>query len=308
MKHEVLLADISKLPHHGSRHRVDFAYRSITPLTNMTKIVFLIVACLIAVQVQAASDPKDRPGCQDSPLLTRMTGCWTYQCDKKSYHTYLMPIVKNDNKNNVEGEYEFVRYECPGSMSGLEIIRNAEAALKKSGYKLLYSDNDATGGTHQITARSGPQWVYVFARNKEYEIRTVKTKQMEQVMEANAAGWGQQIGETGRASIYGINFDTGKATIRPDSEPVLKEVLALLQSNPTWAMIIAGHTDNVGAKDMNLTLSRQRAESVIAWLVSQGIDKTRLAPAGFGDTRPVEKNSTEEGRAKNRRVDLVKIY
>jgi OOP family OmpA-OmpF porin len=73
-------------------------------------------------------------------------------------------------------------------------------------------------------------------------------------------------------------------------------------------MLVAGHTDNVGANDMNLALSRQRAESVIAWLSGHGVDKTRLVPAGFGDTRPVAPNTDEEGRQKNRRVDLVKVY
>jgi outer membrane protein OmpA-like peptidoglycan-associated protein len=73
-------------------------------------------------------------------------------------------------------------------------------------------------------------------------------------------------------------------------------------------MLVAGHTDNVGANDMNLTLSRQRAESVIAWMAGHGVDRTRLVPAGFGDTRPVAPNTDEVGRQKNRRVDLVKVY
>ncbi len=127
-------------------------------------------------------------------------------------------------------------------------------------------------------------------------------------MKADAASWAEQINQTGRVSIYGINFDTGKATIRADSEAPLAEIVKLLQANTEWAMVVAGHTDNVGAKQMNLTLSRQRAESVIAWLGAHGIGKERLIAAGFGDSRPVEDNGTEEGRQKNRRVDLVKLY
>ncbi len=73
-------------------------------------------------------------------------------------------------------------------------------------------------------------------------------------------------------------------------------------------MLVAGHTDNVGMNEMNLALSRQRAESVIAWLAAHGIEKVRLVPAGFGATRPVAPNTDEDGRQKNRRVDLVKLY
>jgi outer membrane protein OmpA-like peptidoglycan-associated protein len=218
-----------------------------------------------------------------------------------------MPLVKNDKANVVEGEYERVRYISPKEVAPLEVIRNAENAVKAAGYQVLYSDKYFTT-RYWFTARKGAQWVYVYADTGAYEVIGIRTKQMAQVIEANAAGWAKQIGESGRASIYGINFDTGKATIKPDSEPVLKEVVALLQNNPAWAMLIAGHTDNVGAKEMNLGLSKQRAESVIAWLAAHGIDKNRLVGAGFGDARPIAENTDDAGRAKNRRVDLVKVY
>jgi hypothetical protein len=94
---------------------------------------------------------------------------------------------------------------------------------------------------------------------------------MEQVMTANADGWAQQINQSGRVSVYGINFDTGKSTIRPDSEPALSEVVKLLQANASWAMVVAGHTDNVGSQATNLVLSRERAQSVIAWLSAHGV-------------------------------------
>ena len=128
-------------------------------------------------------------------------------------------------------------------------------------------------------------------------------------MQANtAAGWGEQINQTGRATIYGINFDNGKATIRPNSEPVLKELLDLLQKQQDWSLMVAGHTDNVGADGVNVPLSQQRAEAVITWLSAKGVDRSRLIPAGFGSKKPLADNGTEDGRAKNRRVDLVKVY
>ena len=159
-----------------------------------------------------------------------------------------------------------------------------------------------------MTAQKGAQSVKLYVVSDGYELTTVKEKQMEQVMTANADGWAQQINQSGRVSVYGIDFDTGKATIRPDSEAALKEVIRMFQTNPTWAMVVAGHTDNVGAQATNLTLSRQRAQSVIAWLASHGVEEARLVPAGFGDSRPVGANTDEPGRQKNRRVDLVKLY
>ena len=105
-----------------------------------------------------------------------------------------------------------------------------------------------------------------------------------------------------------INFDTGKATIRPDSEKVLVEVATLFEKNPEWYVVVAGHTDDTGTDKVNVPLSRERAQAVINWLGAKGIDKQRLMPAGFGAKKPLADNTTEEGRAKNRRVDLVKLY
>jgi outer membrane protein OmpA-like peptidoglycan-associated protein len=106
--------------------------------------------------------------------------------------------------------------------------------------------------------------------------------------------------------VYGIEFDTGRATLKPASEKVLGDVLSLLQAQPDWKMRIEGHTDSTGMKAGNLTLSQQRAASVVNWLVQKGIAKTRLTAAGVGDSKPIADNSTDQGRARNRRVELVK--
>ena len=179
--------------------------------------------------------------------------------------------------------------------------------MKNTGFNILYTDVYA-GARFWMTAQKGGQWVKLSVVSDAYELTAVKEKQMEQAMTANADGWAQQINQTGRASVYGINFDTGKSTIRPDSETALNEVFRLLQANPSWAMLVAGHTDNVGTQATNLALSRQRAQSVISWLSGRGVEEARLVPAGFGDTRPIAENKDEAGRQKNRRVDLVKVY
>jgi outer membrane protein OmpA-like peptidoglycan-associated protein len=110
----------------------------------------------------------------------------------------------------------------------------------------------------------------------------------------------------GRARIYGILFDVDSATIRPESKPVLDEVVASLAAQPGWQLTIEGHTDSTGSAEHNRVLSQQRADAVKAYLVAAGIDPTRLQTAGFGASQPVADNSTELGRSQNRRVELVR--
>jgi OmpA-OmpF porin, OOP family len=268
--------------------------------------LFLIALIPLPLAAQTAA-VKDAPGCHESAVLTRMPGCSITRCVYKEYDAAQMPLKQNDRQHSVEGEYEQTLYRCPAGVSPLQIIRNAENALRSAGFTIHYSDKYATT-RYWVTAQKGPQWVYAYADGVQLDLKTVKTKAMEQVMQANAEGWAQAIQNTGRASIYGIQFDTGKATVKPESEATLQEVAKLLMANPSWFLVIAGHTDNVGAKAMNLTLSRQRAEAVVTWLASHGASKDHLVSAGFGDGSPLADNATDEGRAKNRRVDLVKIY
>ena len=123
-----------------------------------------------------------------------------------------------------------------------------------------------------------------------------------------AAKMADSLNATGSISLYGIFFDTDKTDIKPESEPTLKEISTLLTNEPGMAVIVVGHTDNQGAFDYNLDLSSRRAKAVIAALVSNyGIDGARLTAAGAGMMAPVASNDEEAGRAKNRRVVLVKL-
>ncbi len=264
----------------------------------------LIVCSLAAAQTPAPADAK---GCAENPVVTRMPGCVITRCEHQQFAAADMPRTQGERNHAIEGEFDHTIYRCPKDKSPLELGRNTEAALKSAGFNVFYTYVYGNGARFYLTAQKGGQWVHLSVLDY-YDLTTVKEKPMAQVMTANAESWAQQVNQSGRVSVYGINFDTGKAIIRPDSEPVLGEVAKMLQANSSWAMLVAGHTDNVGAREMNLSLSRQRAESVIAWLAGHGIDKARLVPAGFGDTRPIAENSSDEGRQKNRRVDLVKVY
>jgi outer membrane protein OmpA-like peptidoglycan-associated protein len=124
-------------------------------------------------------------------------------------------------------------------------------------------------------------------------------------------GGGQQIEQDlkqkGQAEVYGIYFDFASDKIKPESEPVLREIADALTHNPTWKLRVEGHTDNIGGDDYNMDLSQRRAEAVKLALVTRyHIVADRLTPQGFGATRPKEPNDTLAGRARNRRVELVR--
>jgi outer membrane protein OmpA-like peptidoglycan-associated protein len=120
-----------------------------------------------------------------------------------------------------------------------------------------------------------------------------------------AADLERAIAEKGSVSIYGLHFDTGSATLRPDSAPTLQAILTLINGKPGSRWTISGHTDNQGTDDLNQKLSESRAASVVAWLTGHGVAASRLVPKGFGMKQPVADNSTEGGRALNRRVDIA---
>ena len=123
----------------------------------------------------------------------------------------------------------------------------------------------------------------------------------------SADALGRDIERTGHAAVYGIYFDTGKADVKPESDATLKEIAKLLRQDPTLKLYVVGHTDNQGALAANMELSRRRADAVVKLLVTRySVSAARLSPQGDGPTAPVSSNDSETGRAKNRRVELVK--
>ena len=139
-------------------------------------------------------------------------------------------------------------------------------------------------------------------------VDVLETKAMQQNMVVvSASEIGKSLTTQGKVAIYGIYFDTGKADIKPESKPTLDEIVKFLRANPKISIIVAGHTDNQGAFDYNIDLSRRRAAAVVTALVRQGgISPDRLTPFGAGMAAPVAINDDEAGRTKNRRVELVK--
>jgi OOP family OmpA-OmpF porin len=115
-----------------------------------------------------------------------------------------------------------------------------------------------------------------------------------------------EIAQTGHVALYGIQFDTNQATLKPESQSTLDEITKALSANPALQLYVVGHTDDEGTLDYNNDLSLRRARTVVEALVAAGIKRNRLTPSGVGPVAPIGSNDDEDGRALNRRVELVK--
>lgn len=147
----------------------------------------------------------------------------------------------------------------------------------------------------------------IISEHSRGKIGVVEYKDFEQTIEKiTAADILDEINAKGYATLH-INFDTGKSRIKTDSYEVISEIEKMMKANTNLKISIEGHTDNVGDKVSNMKLSKNRARSVLMALTDEDIDESRLESKGFGQTKPIEDNATEEGKAKNRRVELRKI-
>lgn len=170
------------------------------------------------------------------------------------------------------------------------------------------------GGRYLLGRLDGPQGttyaaLYIGESNSGSVavVRVVETAEMQtdMIRVVTAQEMQSALTDVGTIALYGIQFDFDSDLIKPESAPTLAEVATLLISQPALSLTIVGHTDSQGGADYNLDLSQRRAASVVDALVTQyGIDAGRLASSGAGMTQPIDTNDTEEGRAKNRRVEL----
>lgn len=128
----------------------------------------------------------------------------------------------------------------------------------------------------------------------------------DKMVTVTAAEIEKSLSAQGHIAIYGIYFDTAKTDLKPESKPSLDQVAQFLKDEPSLKIHVVGHTDNVGGMDSNMALSRARAAAVVSALVKQyGVPASRLNAAGVGPLAPVAPNDSDDGRAKNRRVELI---
>ena len=274
----------------------------------MKKIATLLMG-LLFLAIPATAAKPDKPGCVDHPLFPtrlpeyRLHDCFTREFDKYEFFTTKGP------KHREEGRFTFLIYQIDdrkNEQSGLAMVRNYENAIKKIGGTIVASDPDRWVNG-KVTVDGKEIWVQAEKGNGGMWLRIIEKQEMQQHIVADAASFGNDLKATGHAAVYGILFDTGKSAIKPESEQAIGEIAKLLKADAGLKVFVVGHTDAVGGVDANLKLSQARAEAVVQALVSDhGIAAARLLAHGGGPFAPVAPNDTEEGRAKNRRVELVK--
>ena len=176
--------------------------------------------------------------------------------------------------------------------------------------KKLYTDETDAMGYAEILVPVGKKYeiVYLSLGQKDFSANVTVTGEPSQNIKLTLR-FKRFVPEPGQSGfvLEGIEFDTGKATIRPDSLPRLDSVVEYLTHKKSARIEIAGHTDNVGNKNTNKTLSQKRAEACRDYIVKKGIDKSRIEPKGYGDERPLDSNDSAEGRQKNRRIEATEL-
>lgn len=261
--------------------------------------------------------PQDIEGSKDHALLTRYPNS-TITEYAKDYNAVEFATGRAANSNPkrqaIEGDRTFIRYFYAenNQPSPLQLIRNYQNAIKKIGGSVVYErlprENDSGETTLKVTTGGKDVWVQVepdifSAPTQSYKLQIVEVAAMEQVVSANKLL--EEINKNGFVALY-INFDTGKWDLKADGVATVREIVTMLKSSPALKLSIEGHTDNVGTPAANKTLSENRAKSVMQAIIDGGISSQRLSASGFGQANPIADNRTEEGRAKNRRVELVK--
>lgn len=261
--------------------------------------------------LRAASDPEDKPGSRDPGLFSRMPGFHIYSYEELEFDRFEFPVASGKTQA-VEGRRVSVNYYANEGIklpSAIQVTRNYTNAVKAIGGKVVYEYED--GGrnytTFQVAKGNVESWAFVEGSgNGMYSVTVVEKEAMRQDVVANAAAMAGSIRDTGKVALYGITFDTDRADVRPESDAAIAEIAKLLKNDARLSVYVVGHTDNSGAFDHNVKLSQARAASVVKVLTTKhGIAAARLAPFGAGPVSPVASNATPEGRAKNRRVEIV---
>jgi outer membrane protein OmpA-like peptidoglycan-associated protein len=272
--------------------------------------VILVTLGIFFVALPALAG-QDAQGCKDHPLFSRMPHFVIGQCRASDFDAFEFDVTKDGRleKVRVEGRKTVIDYKLETGAArpgGMEIVQNHVNAIKTIGGAVL---RQQTGVVTLMISKGGREtWAKVAAGQigTTYELTIVERESMAQKVTADADSMALEIGNTGRVALYGIYFDFDKSDLKPESKPTLGEIAKLLNQDPSLKLYIVGHTDNVGEIGYNMILSQARAEAVVKTLTGgYGIDAGRLKAYGVGPLAPVASNNTDEGRAKNRRVELV---
>lgn len=266
----------------------------------------LTILLLFPVLAQAEPDIK---GGADHPLFpNRMPnyGISAYSQAQFGSHRFYTP---GEKMVVIEGRTTKITYRIqPGAErpGGLAIRRNYENAIKKIGGELVGFFRSEVS-VMKLARKGGETWVELRASDAPkaniYTLTIVEPEAMNQVITADAL---EKALLADGFVVIDVLFETGKSAIQPASDPLLDQIIVLMKNHPTLTLGVDGHTDNEGTPAANQALSMARATAVVVALEERGVEGRRLKAAGYGQERPVADNRTLEGRAKNRRVELVR--
>jgi outer membrane protein OmpA-like peptidoglycan-associated protein len=251
---------------------------------------------------------EDEPGCKDSALLARVPGCSIIQCDTKEADGLEIQVgVSQDGniqKESMDGAAEIIYYLCPARITLPQIAKLSETGLSRAGYKTVYYGKD--GDEFPIvTMLKENHWVqlstYMYDDYSAY-IQTALKVPLEN--QASTDALAEEMAKTGRITLRGLTF-ANEEEISAESEKTMSDILAFLVRQPEMRVRVEGHTDTAADKNANMVLSQKQASAVASWLLSHGIDKSRLSIQGLGDSKPLDHGNTPEAKTKNRRVELL---
>ncbi len=273
-----------------------------------------LILAAVSVLLCNISFPQDFEGCKDPTMFpTRMPNYQISEC-KSNFDALEFRLAAGGTKTiTKEGTRTLARYDFNAESgkakpSALQILRNYEAAANKIGATTMFlNSNEATATFKMVKNGIDAAWISIHCGDDDngfYEVNIIELEAMKQDITANDIF--TALNTEGRISLY-INFETNKSVIKPESEEIINQVADMLKSNTTLKVNVEGHTDNVGIAANNKILSEKRAKAVVAALIIKGIDKSRLSSKGWGMEKPVADSATDEGKAKNRRVEIVKM-
>lgn len=278
----------------------------------MKKITLTLA--LITTSLTTTFAQQDADGCKDPQLFpNRMQNYFITECqnnfDAVEFNLAAgaeKVITKEGTKTKISYDFNFESQKQ--KPSALQILRNYEAAIKKIGGETQFLNTDEGKGVFKLMKTGSELWVKIDENGNDnsdnYVLTILEIEVMKQ--EVTSDDILKALNTDGHIALY-INFGTGKSDIKSESQKIIDQIAEMLKSNPTLKISIEGHTDNVGNSQSNQTLSENRAKAVMNAIISKGNDKTRLLSKGWGQTKPIEDNKTEDGKAKNRRVEIVKL-
>jgi len=283
----------------------------------MSKAKSIRLFCIIYLIVLGAfSAARAQSEFKDTPFFTGMPSYKIADATDQEFADYR--FFNGNNCTTVEGKKHYRAYtlkEGAKQSSELQISRNYSNAVKNMGGTIVF-EGECSGADcaencgyrmmiGKVVKGGNELWLEIvpFNGGGDYYLTVVAKEAMKQ--DVTASSMLDALNRDGHVALY-INFDTGKSTIKPESKPIIEQIVQMMKSNPGLKISVEGHTDNVGNPKSNKTLSDDRAKAVVSAIVAQGIDGKRLSALGHGQDKPIADNKTEEGRAKNRRVELVK--